>query len=430
MSWRVEHGDCIAVMRALPKASIDAIVTDPPYGLGFMGQGWDTFDPTTLAKRVGVRDGNGPPSDVRDGRSKGRTSSAFANPAGEAGACDVSLRGSRAFQAWCEDWAREALRTLRPGGYLLAFGGSRTYHRLVTGIEDAGFEVRDSLQWLFGSGFPKSLNVGHGRGTALKPGHEPILLARAPLRGTVAANLDAHGTGALNIDACRIAPTETDLGRWPSNVLLDEAAAVVLDEQSGQLLSGANPTRRSSDKFRDVYGDFTGQAECVPARGTDLGGASRFFYCAKASRGERDAGLSDFPLDPAAATMSPTSTVQRGRTGSRRVDDREYVPTPRANQHPTVKPIALMRWLVRLVTPPGGVVLDPFTGSGTTGVAAVLEDVEFIGIEREASYASIARARIAHWKRTPWIPAPAAAALDGQVTLDELLGECNGAVAS
>jgi hypothetical protein len=182
-------------MAAMPESSVDAIVTDPPYGLGFMGKAWDTFDPATMERRVGRRDGSGPPSDAHDGRAKGRARSAFANPGGEAGAYDFSLRGNRAFQAWCEAWARESLRVLKPGGHLVAFGGTRTYHRLAAGVEDAGFEIRDQLQWLFGSGFPKSKNLGDGRGTALKPGHEPIVLARKPFRGSATANVAEHGTG-------------------------------------------------------------------------------------------------------------------------------------------------------------------------------------------------------------------------------------------
>jgi len=425
-------GDCIEQMKTLEADSVDAIVTDPPYGLELMGKDWD----------------------------------GFGTPLG--------------FQTWTEQWAREALRVLKPGGHLLAFGGTRMYHRLAAGIEDAGFEIRDTLMWLYGSGFPKSLDVskaidkmdakdeqqarryrftkwvrstgataqqideatgtamgGHyatlasqpavmtrehleacrhllgeipawverecdirsvesknfaerevtgeyssaapaqqwmanyglaadlsikekkdkafteaakkwqGWGTALKPAVEPIVLARKPLIGTVADNVLTHGTGALNIDATRIAingeslndgtPADRNIvfgsgleissgksqalgGRWPANILLDEAAAALLDEQSD--------------------------------------GASRFFYVAKASRSERNKGLE-------------------------------------RNIHPTVKPVDLMRYLIRLVTPKGGTVLDPFLGSGTTAVAAIEEGVAWIGCEREPEYLEIIEARIA-----------------------------------
>jgi site-specific DNA-methyltransferase (adenine-specific) len=252
-------------------------------------------------------------------------------------------------------------------------------------------------------------------------------MARKPLVGTVAANVLEHGTGAVNVDGCRIA-TDDDLnggaysderrasesewvknggtihsstgeafvqpsGRWPANVLLDDDAAALLDEQTGELVSGANPTRRGSDKFRDAYGDFKGQEECVPARGVDRGGASRFFYVAKASTRERNAGLDGFaeresPKQGGAPIGRATSIEKRGGNITAR------------NVHPTVKPIELMRWLVRLVTPAGGLVLDPFTGSGTTGCACVLEGFEFVGVEREPEYAAIAEARIAYWTPT------------------------------
>lgn len=344
------QGDSREVLRTLEDGSVDSIVTDPPYELGFMGKAWDA---------TGV-------------------------------AYDVAL------------W-RECLRVLRPGGHLLAFGGTRTYHRMAVAIEEAGFEVRDQLQWLYGSGFPKSHNGPWG-GTALKPANEPICMARKPLIGTVAENVQAHGTGALNIDGCRIATTDSlgggaekgttaeqkgndgwtrpwmenadareahaarvrsnvakaeELGRWPANVLLDEEAARLLDEQTGTLTSGANPTRRGSDKFRSTYGEFVGQRECTPARGQDSGGASRFFYVAKPSRDERNAGGE--------------------------VD----------NTHATVKPVELLEYLVRLVTPPGGTVLDPFMGSGTTGIAALNGGWTFIGIELLAEHYEVARQRIA-----------------------------------
>ena len=356
-------GDCRDVLATMPDNSIDAIVTDPPYELGFMGKSWDAS---------GI-------------------------------AYDVTM------------W-RQCLRVLKPGGHVLAFGGSRTYHRMAVAIEDAGFEIRDQIQWIYGSGFPKSLDVskamdkqagavrevvgraaGMGRqnpewngtaqgriensfkpeydvtapatdlakqwqgwGTALKPAHEPIVMARKPLTGTIADNVGQWGVGALNIDGARIdaggeifqrngltprvrgyhgiksddmiySNPQSTLGRWPANVIFDEDAAEALDAQSN--------------------------------------GASRFFYVAKVSRAEREAGL--------------------GQCDGR------------ANHHPTVKPIDLMRYLVRLVTPKGGIVLDPFTGSGTTGCAAVLEGMDFVGIEQSAEYLAIADARIAHHGAQP-----------------------------
>lgn len=353
MSSRLLHGDCVEKMRELDECSVDAVVTDPPYGLEFMGKGWD---------RLGL-----------------------------------------AMQEWHHAWATEALRVLKPGGHALAFGGTRTYHRLACGLEDAGFEIRDCLAWLYGSGFPKSHNLGgdwQGWGTALKPAHEPIVVARKPLAGTVAANVLEHGTGAINVDGCRIGfADEVDEreskdknrhadfesgevigyhgwdsrgaggnydpeGRWPANVVLDEEAAAMLDEQSGESVSsgGAGGGKLGAR----IYGQFENGTLAANAGGLgDRGGASRFFYCAKASKAERNAGLVD------------------------------------GNAHPTVKPIALMRWLVRLVTPPGGTVLDPFLGSGTTGIATALEGFGFVGIERDAEYLRIAGARIAHWTAQP-----------------------------
>lgn len=364
-SW-LYHGGCVEVMRTWPEASVDAVVTDPPYELGFMGKAWDkagvAFDPAT--------------------------------------------------------W-REVLRLLKPGGHLLAFGGTRTYHRMTCAIEDAGFEIRDSLHWIYGTGFPKSLNLGDGRGTALKPAHEPIVLARRPFEGTVAENVGQHGTGALNIDVCRIATDENPsakfrashtpvresgvwandrrsaetykrerpgeaLGRWPANVLLDEGAAAELDAQSGargcEGTHSASTTRAGSTDFSPTQGQLY----------SDSGGASRFFYVSKPSRKERDQGCAHLPQ-------------RTGGEATDREDDSAGVDNPRAgagrtggarNYHPTVKPIELMRYLVRLITPPGGVVLDPFVGSGTTGMAALLEGLKFVGIEREHEYLVIAQARI------------------------------------
>jgi DNA modification methylase len=391
------EGECLDLLRELADDSIDSVVTDPPYGIGFMGHEWD--QPGDVgSRRAGPVEcplGLGPVG-VDHNTTTERSASMHA------GRYDLSRSANASFGAWCEAWARECLRVLKPGGYIVAFGGSRTWHRLASGIEDAGFELRDSIAWLYGSGFPKSLNIGDGRGTALKPSFEPIVVGRKPLIGTVAANVAEYGTGALNIDACRTATVGEDnptiarrqgstnhlstrpaaeseslgrlesrttperyrevrpgeeLGRWPANVALDEDQAAVLDKQTGVLTSGANPTRRSSDKFRDAYGTFAGQAECTPARGADAGGASRFFpvfrYEAKA----------------------PTSERPRLADGT---------------AHPTVKPLAFMQWLVRLVTPPGGTVLDLFLGSGTTAEACVIEGYPCIGFEREEKYLLLA----------------------------------------
>jgi hypothetical protein len=386
------HADCLDAMRAMRDGCVDAIVSDPPYGLAFMGREWD--------------------------------------------------HGVPGVPFWSE-----ALRVAKPGAYLVAFGGTRTYHRLACAIEDAGWEVRDCLSWLYGSGFPKSLDVSKaidaaagaerevvgskhvtrvlnpedvrahnyavglvgrggevpitapateaakqwaGWGTALKPAWEPAILARKPLIGTVAANVLAHGTGALNVDGCRIewahageaaevdarcapnargalrpgavmnrpaAPTVNvnAAGRWPANVLLDEEAAAALDAQTGVTRSTGGQASLGAFRGGRVFGAGRDEREARDPGYGDVGGASRFFYTAKASKRERGEG----------------------------------------NTHPTVKPLSLMRWIVRLVTPPGGVVLDPFAGSGTTGLAAQAEGMSAILVEREAEYVEIIRRRLA-----------------------------------
>jgi site-specific DNA-methyltransferase (adenine-specific) len=306
--WGLVEADTLALLPRLPDACVDAVVTDPPYGIDVVGAGWDHF-------------GGG------------------------------ELAGPEAFERWTSAWAAQCRRLLKPGGYLLAFGAPRTFHRLVAGIEDAGLEVRDQVIWVNGEGVPKSRRLPGGLGTALKPAYEPILIARAPLDGTVTANLAAHGTGALGIDAARV---QGD--RWPANVVLSHAEGCsasgctedcplpLLDRQAPQVLP------------------------------------SRFFYAAKASRAEREAGCEELP--------SRTIALYTGKNRRPRVV---------RNIHPTVKPIELMRWLVRLACPPGGVVLDPFCGSGTTGAAALLEGRQFVGLEREAEFVDIARARITHW---------------------------------
>ena len=412
-SWRVLHGDCVEQMRTLPEASIDACVTDPPYGIGFMGKEWDTFKPGAGATRKLMHPREREAAKLRSENPNinGRHRSPALSPSQID--YDYSVAGLRGFQVWTEAWACEVLRVLKPGGYAVVCGAPRAYHRMACGLEDAGFEIRDCLAWLFGSGFPKSLNIGDGRGTALKPAHEPIVLARKPFNGTVRANVDMFGTGALNVDACRLdagaggyrgdEPSAkrrytdnggtdfsmqpgprggSELGRWPANVVLDEAAALALDEQTGELVSGFMPAGTQ----REGLGYHGGLGTTVrnDTRG-DSGGASRFYYVAKPSREERDYGCGGLP-------RRFLATMNDGIGGR---EHNQNQPTAHVrNFHPTVKPVELMRWLVKLVTPIGGTVLDPFTGSGTTGMACQYEQRGFIGIEREAEYLEIAKARI------------------------------------
>lgn len=417
----IHHGDLFDVLPTLEAESIDACVTDPPYGIGFMGREWDTFKPGTgvTRKLMHPREREAAKLVSDNPNINGRHRSPALSPSQID--YDYSTAGLRGFQEWTERWGREVFRVMKPGAYIVVCGAPRSYHRMACGLEDAGFVIRDKFSWLFGSGFPKNLNLGDGKGTALKPAHEPIALAWKPFKGSITDCHKKHGTAALNIDACRLTVTDNDyarnasgdrghadsrgrqsefamtagsandIGRWPANVLLDEEAAALLDEQTGELTSGANPTSRGSDKFRDTYGEFKGQTECFAARGLDIGGASRFYYVAKPSREERDFGCDGLAVstggeatdrkEGSAGLNNPRAGA--GRTGGAR------------NIHPTVKPVELMRWLVKLVTPINGLVLDPFTGSGTTGMACRYESRRFIGIEREADYIQIAERRIA-----------------------------------
>lgn len=409
----LHHGDCLAVLRTLPENSVDAVVTDPPYGLSFMAKKWDYDVPSE------------------------------------------------------EIW-RECLRVLKPGGHLLAFAGTRTQHRMAVRIEDAGFEIRDMIAWVYGSGFPKSLDVskaihakqttgrsdsqvtGDGRsrvdgqhfhefrkgnavkqvlgnpvpdaavwygwGTALKPALEPITVARKPLAGTVAENVLQHGTGALNIDGCRVTTSdnlnggayadngsdrhdgttawrykrdggagefEQTTGRWPANLIHDGSDEVV------ELFPSSKAGTQTKPK--GTGGIWSGKSNdpCGPQYG-DSGSAARFFYSPKASKADRERGLENAPVVDAATMVDrePDSAgIENPRAGAGRTSGSK-------NPHPTVKPIALMRYLIRLVTPPNGVVLDPFMGSGTTGLAALDEQQSFIGIEREDIYFQIAQRRL------------------------------------
>jgi len=493
----IYHGDCRDIIATLPDNSIDAVVTDPPYGIEFMGKQWDAFAPEVSASTAG-----------RTGRTTARNDGGMHAHSLLSGSTLPTYGGARAktlrctgcgkrdqfrnahactpdarwlsevinphsapgnmigFQEWCETWAAECLRVLKPGGHMLAFGGTRTYHRLACAIENAGFEIRDSIHWLYGQGFPKSMNISkqidkaagvererqetqkreqpsvgihasgfgvdgwapqvdtpitadaaawQGWGTALKPAHEPIVLARKPLIGTVTHCVLNYGTGGLNIDATRIGyegggsqceggdackcghgystenpvkhPARNDetFGRFPSNVIHD-GSDVILDmfphTNGGQARTG-NPKGKT-------FGGGKMDENVVGVWYGDEGSVARFFYCAKPSTAERDAGLHE--LD-----NHETPGVLRGRLDGG-IGNPE--PTqPRKNFHPTVKPIALMRYLCRLITPPGGTILEPFTGSGTTIAAAVFEEFNVIGCEMTADYLPIIVART-KWAQT------------------------------
>jgi DNA modification methylase len=472
----VWHGDSLDVLRTLPDNSVDSVVTDPPYGLEFMGKEWDRFGRDTA---------NGYTETPRITERPGAVS-AFA---GASGRGVNSFQAGSPFQQWCEAWARECLRVLKPGGHLLAFGGTRTYHRLTCGIEDAGFEIRDGLVWLYASGFPKSRNVydairaeampatrelahaegldgwaamalarpdhftgvmdntGDGWGTALKPAQEPIVMARKPLTGTVAATVLAWGTGAINVDGCRVqakgrpllesrsdaavstfgdglngsrAVGSTDTGRWPTNVLLSHAEdcgpddttpcvggcpVTELDRQSGTGQSRVGKPRGAAN------GDGWGMT-ATGAEYADKGGASRFYptfrFQAKAPTRERPSyerdGEGESRVIPGASgkvrecRQCGNRTIRSGETQPAcGHDDFDFVPTKGRGDrvaHPTVKPLALMQWLVRLVTPPGGTVLEPFAGTGATGEACIIEGLRCILIERDPDYLPLITARL------------------------------------
>lgn len=404
----IHHGDLFDVLPTLTEASIDSCVTDPPYGIGFMGKEWDTFAPGNVTKEWDLRQRAEFKDGVMSANIKGRKRTPAASPS----QIDYNrtLAGQRGFQEWTERWAREVFRVLKPGAHLVVCGAPRSHHRMMCGLEDAGFEIRDCLAWLFGQGFPKSRNLGNGWGTALKPGHEPIALARKPFKGSITANHHQHHVGGLNVNACRIEGEafttnhghaesagyrlhnravkefeSHELGRWPANVLLDAQAAEHLDAQSGELVSGGTPEERHAPKFGGIYGAFAG-ASLEDGIGASVGGASRFFYVAKPSREERDLGC--FDLEP----RQRDESRKEGNPGGDNPRNRGL--QRRGNFHPTVKPLALMRWLVRLVTPQGGLVLDPFGGSGTTAMACAAEGLDFVLIEREAEYVPIIEARV------------------------------------
>jgi site-specific DNA-methyltransferase (adenine-specific) len=371
--YSLHTGDCLEVLKTLDAESVDAIVTDPPYGLAFMGKKWDYDVPST-------------------------------------------------------DIWQECLRVLKPGGHLLAFAGTRTQHRMACRIEDAGFEIRDMIAWVYGSGFPKSHNLKdewQGWGTALKPALEPITMARKPLIGTVAENVLEHGTGGINVDGCRVeagpdyeaagfgpryghtsgnrahgdsrpwiaqkiangvavknSEPHTQ-GRWPANLIHDGSEDVVGLFPQSKSTGGMRPGFSTKDGWgRPSHADW--QPSASQGGFGDSGSAARFYYCPKASKAEREAGLEEME-----------KKEQKTLGNFRGTEDHSPKINIRSrNHHPTVKPIDLMAYLCRLITPPGGTILDPFTGSGSTGVATLREGFKFIGIELNPEYAEIARKRI------------------------------------
>jgi site-specific DNA-methyltransferase (adenine-specific) len=422
MTYQILHGNNLDILPTLADNRIDSIVTDPPYELGFMGKKWDS---SGIAYSV-------------------------------------------------ELW-QQCLRVLKPGGHLLSFGGTRTYHRVAVAIEDAGFELRDSIAWLYGSGFPKSLDVSkaidkaagaerevvgesqfaarrvrpnvetsnpeaqyrmgidnavtapstpeaqqwQGWGTALKPAFEPVIVARKPIEGTVANNVLKWGTGGLNIDGSRIGRqdgdnssagnrtatfgtqdtnsggdgsggwTQNDSGRWPANIILDPYTAELLDEQSGDRKGFAGGGNKNAGFRSDYVGGQSGGADLPAQYYSDSGGASRFFYVAKASKRDRNEGLEELEGRLPAFGNEKGDGLGRGISNTKQ-------DVPRQNFHPTVKPTSLMEYLIKLVTPPNGIVLDPFTGSGSTGKAAILQGFDFIGIEMTEEYLPIIEGRLKH----------------------------------
>ena len=464
-SNKIIEGDCIEELKKLPENSVDAIVTDPPYGLGFMNKEWDSpAKHRELVERELKR------SAERKKQGKSPTDAPFSQSV-QPGLAIKGAKEGRWYQEWCEQWSKELFRVLKPGGYFLSFCATRMYHRMTCGIEDAGFEIRDTIMWLYGSGFPKSLNIGkqidkiegnerevvgenknarinppqkdvyeagirgkecdltkgnsewEGWGTALKPACEPIVVARKPLsEKNVALNVLKWGTGGINIDGCRVGDGSDKIkggckksnegwnklvnkhkeqatkdiyskGRFPANIILDEEAGKMLDKQSGILGSNSLAIRKTfntggSGNVYTTTHDNIGNVVSIKGKG----GASRFFYCAKASKSERNYGCDDLESKRGGSMEANTTDTMQLGGASLKGEPKEIQQTK--NNHPTVKPIALMEYLIRLVTPKGGIVLDPFLGSGTTAIACIKEGANYIGIEKEPEYIKIAKSRL------------------------------------
>lgn len=378
--WEIIEGDCVSVMQAMPDNCVDAIVTDPPSGIGFMGKEWDHH---------------------KGGRDQ--------------------------WIKWMAAVSKEALRVIKPGGHALVWSLPRTSHWTATAWENGGWEIRDRLGHLFGTGYPKSLNLGKalrkaagsdrdwdGWGTGLKPAVEDWWLCRKPIIGTVADNVLAFRTGGINIEGCRVQVADGDsvpkfihegkslskwnsygesiqgsrrtgensvAGRWPAHLAHDGSPEVVaiFPQSAGQQapVRGTEP----SAKTDNAYSPFDGRAPFESRH--DAGSAARFFYCSKISPSDRHEGLD-----------RPGPQFKHGTT-LRQVQNTDT----KGNNHPTCKSTNLMRWLCRLIVPPEGIVLDPFAGSGSTGKAALLEGFNFIGIENESEYVAIARSRIDYLDR-------------------------------
>jgi site-specific DNA-methyltransferase (adenine-specific) len=360
------NGDCIEQMQKLKDEGkqIDSVVTDPPYHL------------TSIVERYG-KEGSAPAKD-KDGLYQ-RQARGFMGKEWDGG--DIAFR--------TDTW-KLAYDLLKPGGYLLAFSASRNYHRMAVAIEDAGFEIRDQIMWIYGSGFPKSLNLGDGWGTSLKPAHEPIVMAKKRLEGTNKQNKDKYGTGGINIDGCRI---EGNDAKYPDTNpdFRDQGKkskeAIGINKLSFGQVQDAK--RKEAEKEENNLGRFPAN---VMHGGLNTEWA-RYFYCPKVSQEERNKGLNHLPTKKTSSMPGRRdSHDMEGYSIDNDVTGR-FV-TERKNVHPTVKPIELMKYLCRLVTPKGGVVLDPFMGSGSTGMAAKDEGFDFIGIEKEKEYFEIAEARI------------------------------------
>lgn len=419
--------DCLGALARLGPDTIDSCVTDPPAGIGFMGKDWDCF---RRANNL---------ADVGRPTTHGRLSRSAPAARGESETARRKERDN--FVSFMSAVAEQVLRVLKPGAHGLFWSLPRTSHWTAWALEEAGFEVRDSISHLFGQGFPKSLDIAkaiqkaegvkpigekkaslgmannpqwnalhkqlvmptpegvaadwNGWGTALKPAREDWILVRKPIsEKTVAANVLKWGTGAINVNAGRIGKS----GRWPSHVVFDESAASMLDAQAGP----SSVTGKRSEKSRNASVENTTflTSNHQSQEYTDSGPVSRFFYVAKSSRAEKEQGCESLPKKGAAELTGrkegSAGLVMEHEDGSEKANP--YAGTsgvePRANYHPTVKPVALMSYLVKMVTPPGGVILDPFMGSGTTGVAASRDGFVFVGIERDAGYYSIAEARI------------------------------------